>query len=176
MANEILDIITSRCSVRKYLSDEIPEEDIIRIIESGIRAPSAGNRQPWRVVVTKDAELKEKLKDGALGQSFIEQAPVVLTICMVPAESAERYGERGSSLYAFQDTAAMTQNILLAAHVMGYGACWVGAFDDKAISDVLNVPQGVRPVSIVPIGKIAGPYPEKRKRRTLADVVIREKF
>ena len=77
MANEILDVITSRCSVRKYLSDEIPEEDIIKIIEAGIRAPSAGNRQPWRVVVTKEIALKEKLKDGALGQSFVAQAPVV---------------------------------------------------------------------------------------------------
>jgi nitroreductase len=176
MAQKILDSITSRRSVRKFQTDDIPENDIEKIIETGISAPSAGNRQPWRVVVTKDPIIKEKLKEGALGQNFIAQAPVVLIVCMVPEESAERYGERGRSLYAYQDTAAMTQNILLAAHAMGYGACWVGAFNDDVISTVLNVPPGVRPVSIVPIGKIAGSYPEKRKRHSLEDIVIKEKF
>jgi nitroreductase len=176
MNKDALDVITSRRSVRRFVSEEIPEDEIRQIIKVGISAPSAGNKQPWRIIVTKNSEIKEQLRDAALGQSFVAQAPVVLTVCMVPEESAERYGERGRSLYSYQDTAALTQNILLAAHALGYGGCWVGAFDDDAVSKVLNVPSGIRPVSIIPIGKISGAYPESRRRRPIAEIVIKEKF
>lgn len=113
------------------------------ILATGFSAPSAGNRQPWRVVIIKDGERKELLGMEAFGQTFIAKAPVNIVICAVPHESAERYGERGSALYALQDTAALTQNILLASHILGYGTCWVGAFDEEAVRKVLNVPEGI---------------------------------
>ncbi len=173
---DCLDIISTRKSIRKFEQHPIPDADVQRILEIGVSAPSAGNRQPWRLVVVTDQSIKSRLAEGAFGQSFVATAPVVIVVCGVPAESAERYGERGAGLYVFQDTAALTENILLAAHVMGYGACWVGAFDEEEVTRVLNTPPGVRPLAIIPIGVPARPVPEKRPRRPMNEILIRESF
>jgi nitroreductase len=173
---DCLDLIKTRRSIRKFENTPIPETDIQRIIEIGVSAPSAGNCQPWRIVVVTDKSIKERLARGAFDQKFIATAPVILAVCGMPAESAQRYKERGTSLYVFQDTAALTENMLLAAHVMGYGACWIGAFDDAEIARVLNVPPDMRPLVMIPIGVPARPIPEKRQRRPLAEVVVRESF
>ncbi|MHA2204760.1 MAG: nitroreductase family protein, partial [Candidatus Thorarchaeota archaeon] len=161
-----LNLIRGRRSVRKFSDAPINEEIVNEIIETAISAPSAGNRQPWRVVVVRSEEMKNKLAEAAL-QTFIATADVVLAVCMVPEESAERYGDRGRTLYSIQDTAAMTQNILLAAHILGYGAVWIGAFNEKAVSSVLNIPNEMRPVSLIPIGGLEGPLPAQRKRRPI---------
>jgi nitroreductase len=162
--------------VRKFSNAPISEDSVNEILETAISAPSAGNRQPWRVVVARSEEMKSKLAEATLRQTFIATADVVLAVCMVPEESAERYGDRGRTLYAIQDTAAMTQNILLAAHILGYGAVWIGAFDEKAVSSVLNVPNEMRPVSLIPIGGLEGPLPAQRKRRHISEIRVDEKF
>ncbi|MHA2192983.1 MAG: nitroreductase family protein, partial [Candidatus Thorarchaeota archaeon] len=111
--NEIcLDALKGRQSIRKFESTEISEETVNAILEVGFSAPSGGNRQPWRVVVVRNKKNKAALVEAALNQKFIAQAPVVLVVCAVPQESAERYGERGRTLYVLQDTAALTQNLL----------------------------------------------------------------
>jgi nitroreductase len=173
---DCLDAIKSRRSIRKFENTEISEENLNEILEVGFSAPSGGNRQPWRVVVVRNKNTREALAKAALKQNFLAQAPVVLVICAVPAESAERYGERGSTLYVLQDTAALTQNLLLAAHMKAYGACWIGAFDEGLAAKAVKVPDGMRPVAIIPIGLVAGPTPEKRPRRPLTEVVVSERF
>ncbi len=176
MNEECLAAILSRGSVRKFTDDSVPENDLERILKAGISAPSAGNRQPWRVVVVQNDSTRNRLSRAAYDQEFIAEAPVVLVICAVPHESAERYRERGRTLYVLQDTAALAQNTLLAAHIMGYGACWIGAFDEGLVREVVNVPDDMRPVAIIPIGKPAKPAPVKRTRRALWEVVIQESF
>lgn len=175
-SEKCIERIKERCSIRKLGGDVIPQSDIDDIIETGFSAPSAGNRQPWRVVVVKNAETRTRLSAAALDQKFVATAPVVLVVCAVPEESAERYGERGAGLYALQDTAALTQNLLLAAHLKGYGACWVGAFNEDAVTEVLGIPTNMRPVSIVPIGAIEGEVPARRQRRRTSEVVVKESF
>ena len=169
-------MIKSRLSIRKFKSATIPDNDISEIIEIGSKAPSAGNCQPWRVVVVKDAATREKLAEAAWGQGFVAKAPVILAVCAVPAESKERYGERGETLYALQDTAAFATSLLLGAHFKGYGACWVGAFDEETVTMVLNVPAEMRPVALITIGIPDGPVPKKRKRRPLSEILVRECF
>lgn len=176
MNEDCLAAILSRGSVRRFTDDSVPENDIERILEAGFSAPSAGNRQPWRVVVVRNESTRDRLAMAAYDQRFIAEAPVALVVCGVPEESAERYRERGRTLYVLQDTAALTENILLAAHIMGYGACWVGAFDEGLVRGVVNVPDEVRPVVIIPIGKPLRPAPERRNRRALSEVVISETF
>ncbi|TXT55130.1 MAG: putative NADH dehydrogenase/NAD(P)H nitroreductase [Candidatus Thorarchaeota archaeon] len=176
---ELLDVITSRISVRKFKDQEIPEEDIEKILQVGISAPSAGNRQPWRIIVVENSETKMKLAENAFNQSFLAKAPVVIVICAVPSESAERYGERGMNLYVYQDTAALAENILLAAHCMNYGSVWIGAFDEDSVVKTLEIPHTMRPVAIIPIGvpEYSGEeMPDKRPRRPLKDIVSREKL
>lgn len=171
-----LEKIEARQSIRRFTGDEIPEKEIIEIINTGLRAPSAGNKQPWRIVLIQDANRKEQLAAAAYGQTFIIKASAILAICAVPYESAERYGERGSTLYVLQDTAALAQNILLATHLRGYGACWVGAFDETEVRKVLNIPQEMKPVALLPIGKVEGNLPKLSPRKRVSDILIRESF
>ena len=166
----------SRVSIRRFKDAIIPDKDINEIIEIGSKAPSAGNCQPWRVVVVKDAATREKLAEAARGQGFVAKAPVILAVCAVPTESKERYGERGETLYAIQDTAALATSLLLGAHFKGYGVCWVGAFDEETVTMVLNIPAEMRPVALILVGIPDGPIPKKRKRRPRAEILVRECF
>ncbi|MBS3794330.1 MAG: nitroreductase family protein [Candidatus Thorarchaeota archaeon] len=168
--DETIELLKSRSSVRNFSDEDIPKEILNEILEAGLRAPSAGNRQPWRIFVVKGNTKKRKLAEAAYGQHFVSQAPVTLVICAVPSESAQRYGQRGRELYSIQDTAALTYGILLAAHFKGYAGCWVGAFDENAVSEVLDLSQEFRPVSIIPLGK--GTPKTKASRKSLSEVVI----
>ena len=143
---------------------------------AGFSAPSAGNKQPWRVVLVKRQELKDRLAAAAGDQTFLAKAPIVFVICAVPRESAERYGERGRELYAIQDTAALAENLLLAAHLLGYATCWIGAFNEEQVARSLSVPREIRPVAIIPVGKAMGKVPLKPTRRAMKEVLIDESF
>ncbi len=172
---ELFEAIRGRRSVRKFLPEPVQEEDLRRILEAGIWAPSAGNLQSWEFVVVKDPRRKRALAEAAYGQYFLAQAPVVLVVCSDRARSASEYGRRGWELYSIQDAAAATQNILLAAHALGYGSCWVGAFDESEVSRILGLPESVRPLAIVPIG-VPAEEPEPPPRFPLSRVTHLERF
>ncbi|TFG30987.1 nitroreductase family protein [Candidatus Thorarchaeota archaeon] len=176
MKEDLLKIIQSRRSVRRYSQSQILDNDLQEILKTGFSAPSAGNRQPWRIVIVRDRGKMEQIASAAYGQTFLAGASVVLVVVAVPYESAERYGERGAELYALQDTAALTQNILLAALALEYATCWIGAFNEDEVAKILNVPEGMRPVSIIPIGRLEGALPKARPRKPIAEVVIEEAF
>ncbi len=176
MSKECLNQISSRRSIRRFSSEPIDERHINDIVKAGFSAPSAGNRQPWRVIIVTDQDVKNQLSNAAGGQTFIAKAPVIFVVCGVPEESAQRYKERGKTLYVLQDTAALTLNILHAAHMLGFGACWIGAFNEEEVSKILRIPSNMRPVSMIPVGKIEGNLPEMRPRRNLSEVIIQERF
>jgi nitroreductase len=166
----LVEIIKGRRSIRRFKPDVIPEEDLVRILEAATWAPSAGNAQPWRFIVVRGPELKRKLVAAALGQGFIAEAPVVIVVCADLERARRAYGDRGVGLYCIQDTAAATQNLLLAAHAKGLGACWVGAFSEDEVRGALSLPQELRPVAIVPLGH-PDQEPRPRPRRPLDEVV-----
>jgi nitroreductase len=163
-------VIEERHSVRNFdAGHDVPPEVVRRILEAAIRAPSAGNCQPWHFVVIRGERTKDRLAGAAYGQRFIADAPVVIIVCADPGRSARRYGNRGAQLYCLQDTAAATEHILLAVTALGLGACWVGAFDERAASQALGLPTDLRPVAIVPIGYSAA-RPHRTSRRSLKEV------
>ncbi|HIE23642.1 MAG TPA: nitroreductase family protein [Candidatus Korarchaeota archaeon] len=172
---DVMEAILGRRSIRRFQPDPVPEEDLRRILEAATWAPSAGNRQSWEFVVVKDPNRKRDIARAALGQWFIAEAPVVVVVCANMDRSASRYGDRGRKLYCIQDTAAAIQNMLLVAYSMGYGTCWVGAFDEGSVAKIINAPSGVRPVAIIPIGKPAE-SPGPRSRIPLEKVVHEETF
>lgn len=150
---DLFEAIYKRQSIRAYDSERsVSDEKIFKILGAACQAPSAGNIQPWRFVVVRDESLKKALAWAALGQRFIAQAPVVIVVCADLEASERGYGRRGTDLYALQDTAAATQNLLLAAWAEGLGTCWVGAFDEKETAEVLKLPSEIRPVAIIPVG------------------------
>jgi nitroreductase len=165
-------LLEDRYSVRDYNPDvDVSPETVERILEAAIRAPSAGNRQPWHFYVVRDLEVRQKLVAAAGGQSFVAQAPVAIVVCADAEQSAERYGLRGRELYCLQDTAAAVEHILLAAVALDLGSCWVGAFDEDMATQALGLPGRHRPVAILPIGKPARERSRRMPRQALSQVV-----
>ena len=166
------ELIQRRHSVRAYDPDmDVLPEQVTKILQAAIEAPSAGNCQPWHFIVVRDQAIRQGLAQAAYGQEFLTQSPVVIVVCCDPARSAKRYGKRGSGLYCLQDTAAASEHILLAATALELGSCWVGAFDEAAAAQVLSLPDHLRPVALIPIGHAFAPSPRHTSRRSLAEVV-----
>jgi len=151
--NETLRTILERRSVRRFETERPVEEEKLRaVLLAGSYAPSAGNVQPWEVRVVRNAELKQRLAKAAMGQSFVAEAPVVLVICGDITAAWRAYQHRGVQLYVIQDTAAMAENMLLAAHSLGLGGCWVGAFWEEEVRQLLGLPNHLRPLCLLPLG------------------------
>jgi len=172
---DVFEAIKGRRSVRAFTNQPVSDKEVMKLIDAARWAPSAGNIQPWEFVVVKDAEIKRGLSEAALNQTFIEEAPVVIVVCANQTRSSRGYGDRGVNLYCLQDTAAATQNMLLAAYALGFSTCWVGAFQEEEARKVLNLPSGIRPVAIIPVGH-PSEKPMSRSRRPLNDVLHRETF
>jgi nitroreductase len=172
---EVFEAIMHRRSVRSFTDEDVSEEDVGKLLDAARLAPSAGNIQPWSFVVVRDAKIKRRLCEAALNQSFIVEAPVVVVVCADWGRSGRGYGSRGISLYCIQDSAAAVENLLLAAVALGYGACWVGAFNEDMVRVVLGVPKELRPVAIVLVGRSAE-TPDPPYKRSLDEIVFRESF
>jgi nitroreductase len=168
---EIYEAIEHRQSIRSFQEDkDIPQAQIEKILAAAVRAPSAGNVQPWYFVVIREEHLKKQLVTKARAQHFVVTAPIIIVACVNLAEAAASYGRRGVELYCLQDIAAAIENMLLAICAEGLGACWVGAFNEEGASKALDLPNHLRPVALIPIG-----YPaysgRKTRRRPLNEVV-----
>ncbi len=148
---EILEIIKNRRSIREFREKEIPEEIIEKLIEALIWAPSAGNLQSRKFYFIFNREIKEKLVRAALDHDFISEAPLVIVGC-TDDKISRRYRERGKNLYSICDVSVSIQNMMLLAQEKGLGTCWVGAFDEKEVSKILDLPENLRPIAIVPVG------------------------
>ena len=169
-----LEVIMTRRSIRKFKPDPVKREDIMTILDAGRMAPSAGNLQPCHFVVVEDPGVKAEVRQAALGQELIGSAPVIIAVCVEP-ERSSHYGDIGRNYFCLLDAANATENMLLAAHALGYGACWVGGFLQSAVKEVLGLPEDVHVVSLIPLG-IADEKPEVPMRRRLEDMVRWEKW
>ncbi len=166
---EAVQTIFQRHSCRHFRNTPIPDNHIQLLLEAFRHAPSAGNRQPWHVYVVQNPEIREELMRAAYGQDFIAEAPVVFVVCAIPDQSASRYGKRGETLYVYQDTAAAIENLLLTATALHYGSCWVGAFEERRVREILNLPAQFRPIAIIPVGEPAEP-PEPTERKPIEQI------
>lgn len=172
---DILSVIRKRRHVHHFKSEPIPTSTIISLLEAARWAPSAGNLQPWEIVIIRSNSQKAKLVEASGGKKYISNAPVILVFCADLNRTAERYGERGTSLYVIQDTAAAIQNVLLAAKGLGLGSGWVGAFDERSVSGVLGLPSHVRPLAIILVGTAAEDS-KPPPRREVEDFTHLERF
>lgn len=170
MKMDVFKAIKGRRSVRVFTDEPVSEDEVNQLLDAARWAPSAGNIQPWKFIVVQNAKTKHGLVEAALDQTFIEEAPVVFVVCANPTRSSRRYGSRGARLYCLQDTAAAIQNIHLAAYAMGLATCWVGTFREEKARRVLNIPDNLRPVAIIPVGH-AAEKPEATPRRPLSNLV-----
>ena len=171
---DLVEAIERRASVRSYTDEPVPEEVIFETLRLGALAPSAGNLQARDFIVVRDKETKAQLAKASFGQDFVEQAPVVI-VCCANLGRIRNYGIRGTNLYCLQDVAASVENMMLYVASQGFGSCWVGAFDETLTSRLLGLPENVRPVVILSIGRPKDP-PRRTPRFKLDTVVHKEKW
>lgn len=191
--------IKSRRSIRSYAQRKVPREVLSRILRAACWAPSAHNSQPWRFVVIEEAEAKEKLakamadawlrdlrRDGLPeerareivrkeGLERFTGSPVLILACLTMVDMDKYPDERrarAEHLMGVQSVAAAVQNLLLAAHHEGLGACWVCAplFCQGEVIDALRLPEDWEPQAIVTLGYPAE-KPRAPARRPLSEVV-----
>lgn len=171
---DLYEAIEGRRSVRAFTGEGVSDSTIEKILEYGNLAPTAGNLQSRDFIVVREADTKVKLAEAAHGQEFVSQAPVAVVVC-ANSERAKPYQRRGEELYCIQDATAAIQNILLAVHAEGYGACWVGAFNESQVSKILGLPSTVRPLAIIPMGR-AAEEPLHKTRMPSSRIVHEEKW
>lgn len=157
----------TRQSVRAYHPDPVPDADVAAILEAVRMAPTACNRQPFRLVVVR-TEGRDDL-ERVYRRPWFRQAPLVLGVCAVPAEGWVR--EDGKN-HAEIDAAIAMDHLTLAAADRGFGTCWVCHFDPVAAREVLALPDGVVPVAFTPLGRPAD-APRPKVRRPLEELLIR---
>lgn len=147
-----------------FSSRSVEGQKLDELLEAAKWAPSAGNMQARDFILVREQKTKEEIAKAALNQGFISEAPLVIIACANKRKSSKKYGSRGESLYSIQDATIAVQNILLVAHSIALGSCWVGAFDEEKVKEILEIPEGVRPIAIVPIGYPAeDPTPPTRR-------------
>ena len=166
-------LIAARRSVRAYRPDPVPEPLLLEVLEAARLAPSACNRQPFRVVVIRTAGRRHELLRVYPKPWFVE-APLVLAVCAVPGEAWVRSRFDGWSA-AETDATIATDHMLLAAADHGLGTCWIAAFDPEAARDVLGLPDGVVPVAFTPLGWPAD-EPAPKERRPIEELVRYERW
>lgn len=150
---ELSEVIRKRRSIRRFDSEkEVTEEQIRQILDAGISAPSSKNSQCWHFIVIRDREFKKRVVAEATRQPFIDEAPVVIAVCADLNVVHRSSGDRGKDFYSLQDVAAAIENMLLTITDMGLASCWIGAFRDEALAEVLDLKEGRRPIALLPIG------------------------
>jgi nitroreductase len=166
---EIMEAIRSRRSIRNYQDRPIEQEKLIRVLEAGRQAPSARNLQDWKFIVVKDKEKRQKLSEAAKGQAFVAQAPVVIAACGTETEYIMTCGQ-----YCYPiDVAIAIDHMSLMATAEGLGTCWIGAFYEDKVKDILGIPEKIRVVVMLTLGYPAE-SPVARPRKKLEEIVAYE--
>ncbi len=155
MSDEALNIIYTRRSVRSFTGEAVSREDLMKLLRAGMSAPSAVNVQPWSFVAVTDRETLDKLCDKLPYAKMLDKAGAAIVVCGIP-DKDEIY----SKDYWVMDCSAATQNILLAAHALGLGSVWTAVYADKdrvkTVREILNIPDNIIPLNVLPIGVSKG--------------------
>ena len=169
---ELQDVIKKRYSERSYANKEVPVEVIGEILEWTSLAPSAVNFQPWHFIVVREKAGLEALW-GVYHRQWIQSAPVIIVACVNHRES----WKRGSDGHDFGevDVAIAIDHLTLAATDKGLGTCWVCNFDVAGCRKLLELPDHLEPLALIPLGYPAS-TPPPRKRKPLSEIVSWEKW
>ncbi|MEJ5185809.1 MAG: nitroreductase family protein [Candidatus Geothermincolales bacterium] len=197
---EVMEAIAARRSIRRYQPREVPEGLLRQVLEAGRLAPSASNLQTWKFKVVTDPGTRKALREAAHNQRFVEEAPVVIVACadlLALGDRAKRTlellraravrpsagmilwylrkkgdsdGERGF-LHAVINVTIAVENMVLAATSLGLGTCWVRAFEEERVAEILSLPPEYPPIFLLPLGYPAED-PGPRPRKSLEEILI----
>ena len=144
-------LLKKRRSIRAFKTEKVIDSKLNKILEACDMAPSAAGLQSFEIYQVKNSEIKKRLVSAARDQVFISEAPILLVFCANPRRSVERFGER-SNLFSIQDASIATAYAQLTTYAMGLSTVWIGAFDEKKVSEILHLPEGQKPIAMLPIG------------------------
>lgn len=164
---EYFDLIQKRHSVRAYNSKSVEDEKINKILEAALLAPTACNRQSFKVVVLKTKDHEEELKK-IYARPFFTEAPIVIGIF---SDYESNWKRSDGKNYGDVDASIVMDHIILAATALGLGSCWVANFNPEAAREVIGLGEGYEPIAFTPIG-YAEPSDYKKNRKSLGEVVV----
>lgn len=168
---DVIEAIRRRRSIRKYQNKPVEEEKLNRVLEAGRLAPSAKNLQDWRFIVVRDPDTRRRLAEAAKNQWFIAEAPVVIAACGTETKYVMTCGQHTYTI----DVSIAVAHMTLEATELGLGTCWIGAFYEDRVKEILGIPDHIRVVTLLPMGYPAE-EPAARPRKPLNEIVCYEKW
>jgi len=169
---DLYEAIQTRRSVRSFRPDPIPREILDRILEATRCAPSSLNVQPVKFIFVTDAAVKRQIAGCCIGQSFVEDAPIIVVGCALPTRGTiVGYGSSAQS-----DVAVAFAYLSLAAAAEGLGTCWITSFDPALIEQTLAIPETSQAVLISPLGFPTDKSAHVKHRKPLEEILTWEKF
>lgn len=163
---EVFEVIEKRRSVRKYKASSVPNEHLKKILEAARLAPSAGNRQPWRFIVVRTSEGKKLLAQAARNKMFLADAGVII-VALADSEASLKWCK--------QDVMIAVEHLVLASTSLGYGTCWIGAFEEEQVKELLGIPEKLAVVALLPIG-VPDERPQAKPRKDFTEIFFEEEY
>lgn len=159
----VLDNIATRTSIRDYEARPVEKEKIEKMLRAAMAAPTAMNKQPWHFVVVDQRNVLDALAGTNPYAKMLKKAPLAIVVC----GNTDKMIEGGGRDFWIQDASAATENLLLAAHAMGLGAVWTGAYPSEerciSISKVLSLSDNLIPLNMIVVGYPAEhPQPKQK--------------
>ncbi|MCJ7584353.1 MAG: nitroreductase family protein [Anaerolineales bacterium] len=149
--NTFIDMILTRHSVREFTGEIIQKEDLETIVKAGMSAPSAVNIQPWAFIIITEKKILNSLCQNLPYAKMLDKAGAAIIVCGIP-EKDDQIAQK----FWVMDCSAATENILLAAHSLSYGAVWTAVYPDedriKTVREECNIPNNIIPLNVIPIG------------------------
>jgi len=163
----LLALLKARRSIRRYRADPVPDDMVEQLLQAGRWAPSASNRQPWQIIVIRDEAIRQHVAENAaafvIRWAQAGEAPLLLVLC----------GDAGNPIYRrflHEDVGLAGAQIMLQAHALGLGTCWIGGLDRAALTDILRLPDHLDVVALLTVG-FPAEDPAPRSRKPLSEIV-----
>ncbi len=168
---DFLELAKNRYSVRKFDGKEIPKEDMDKIIEAGISAPTAVNFQPFKIWAVESEEARAKLLD-CTKMKFIEPAKVIFVIGAKPDQAWVRAYDGKN--FAEVDASIVATHMMLAIHDLGYGSTWIGHFNVNLVKEAFPEMEGYELIALLPVSGIeegCAPAPKHAEIKSREELV-----
>lgn len=169
---DVMEAIKKRFSVRCYQDRPVEDQKLKSIIEAARLAPSAKNLQEWRFIIVKDETTRKHLMKAAKNQTFVAEAPIVIACCAVTDNHVMTCGQLCYPI----DVAIAIEHMVLKATEEGLGTCWVGAFYEDQVKDILGIPKEIPIVELLTLGYMREPYPRHKDRLSFEEIVMYERW
>ena len=167
-----IELAKKRFSVRSFLDQPVEKDKLLQVLEAGRVAPTAVNFQPFHFIVIKDAEERNKLS-AVYPRDWFKEAPVIIVAC---GDHSVSWKRKDGKDHSDIDVAIAVDHMTLAATDLGLGTCWVCAFNAELCQQLLNLPEHLEPVALLPLGYPKSGRITDMKRKSLEELVSWERY